>query len=395
MRRRLAIVALTTLLLTGVMPGARASLESDLEDVQDAIEAIEGRVAESEGRQSGLVTDLLISQSRIDGLDEDIRLTVTELAVATANVAATESELGLIQGQLDAQTSALEATRDEMALTSAEAMNFALEAYMGAGPSGLEFALVVDKVQEIGLAVDYVGWLAAATERDLRRLDALEQLSDRQVVLIEEQQVVVGGLLELLEQDEARLDGLRLRLEGKRVEVEDELTVQQGRLAQLEAEEAKFRDELDVLAAEQANIEELIAERARQAGSAPGLLLRPVPGPISSGFGPRLHPILGYTRMHTGLDMSAGQGDPIVAGADGIVILASYNGGYGNTVMIDHGGGMVTLYAHQSSLAVVYGQSVATGDLIGYIGSTGLSTGPHLHFEVRINGEPVDPAQFL
>ncbi|NNC76148.1 MAG: peptidoglycan DD-metalloendopeptidase family protein [Acidimicrobiia bacterium] len=395
MRRRLAIVALTTLLLTGVMPGARASLESDLEDVQDAIEAIEGRVSESEGRQSGLVTDLLISQSRIDGLDEDIRLTVTELAVATANVAATESELGLIQGQLDAQTSALEATRDEMALTSAEAMNFALEAYMGAGPSGLEFALVVDKVQEIGLAIDYVGWLAAATERDLRRLDALEQLSDRQVVLIEEQQVVVGGLLELLEQDEARLDGLRLRLEGKRVEVEDELTVQQGRLAQLEAEEAKFRDELDVLAAEQANIEELIAERARQAGSAPGLLLRPVPGPISSGFGPRLHPILGYTRMHTGLDMSAGQGDPIVAGADGIVILASYNGGYGNTVMIDHGGGMVTLYAHQSSLAVVYGQSVATGDLIGYIGSTGLSTGPHLHFEVRINGEPVDPAQFL
>ncbi|MBT8213706.1 MAG: peptidoglycan DD-metalloendopeptidase family protein [Acidimicrobiia bacterium] len=395
MRRRLIVAVLTLLTIGGVIPAAHASLESDLESVQDAIEDIQDRISEAEGRQSDLVTDLLISQSRIDGLDADIRVTVTELAVVTADIATTESELDLLEGQLAAQNSALEATREEMATTNAEALSFALEAYMGAGPTGLEFAMVVDEVQDIGLAVDYVGWLALATERDLRRLDALAQLEGRQRVLIEQQQLVVGELLSLLEQDGARLVGLRTRLEDQRVQVEDELVTQQARLDELEEQEAEFRDELDVLEAEQANIEELIAERARQAGSAPGILMRPVPGPISSGFGPRLHPILGYTRMHTGADMSAGQGDPIVAGADGVVILAAYNGGYGNTVMIDHGGGMVTLYAHQSSLAVVYGQTVATGDLIGYIGSTGLSTGPHLHFEVRINGEPVDPAQYL
>lgn len=393
--RRLLTIVMAAFLVVALAPAVQASLESDLDDVQQAIEDLEARIAASEGRQSALVDDLLVSQSRISGLDQDLRLTVAEMAVVAGDIGNAERTLDTLTGQLEAQAAALEATRIERESTAAEAMNFALEAYMGAGPSGLEFALVVDDVQDIGLAVDYVGFLALATERDLRRLDALEQLEDRQRLLIEDQTAVVGEILAVLQTDQARLDELRARLEEQRTMVASELAVQQTRLETLAAEEAEFRDELDVLEAEQAKIEELIAERARQEGSAPGILMRPVPGPISSSFGPRLHPILGYTRMHTGIDMSAGQGDPIVAAAGGVVILAGYNGGYGNTVMIDHGGGMVTLYAHQSSLAVVYGQTVATGDLVGYIGSTGLSTGPHLHFEVRLNGSPVDPAPYL
>jgi murein DD-endopeptidase MepM/ murein hydrolase activator NlpD len=100
-------------------------------------------------------------------------------------------------------------------------------------------------------------------------------------------------------------------------------------------------------------------------------------------------------RMHNGVDMNASQGDAIKAAAAGRVILAGVKGGFGNTIMIDHGGGMVTLYAHQSRIGASVGQKVTAGETIGYIGSTGLSTGPHLHFEVRINGVPKNPTNYI
>ena len=122
---------------------------------------------------------------------------------------------------------------------------------------------------------------------------------------------------------------------------------------------------------------------------------RPVPGAIRSGYGQRVHPIYGTVRMHSGVDMAAGMGEPIHACRAGTVIQAGWNGGYGNTIVVDHGGGMATLYAHQSSLGASVGAQVGAGQVIGYIGSTGASTGPHLHFEVRLNGSPVDPMPYL
>ncbi len=118
----------------------------------------------------------------------------------------------------------------------------------------------------------------------------------------------------------------------------------------------------------------------------------PIPGyKIGSQFGPRLHPILGITRLHAGGDMGAPSGTPIHAAADGTVVIASVRGGYGNAVVIDHGNSLGTVYAHQSRLTVTPGQVVKRGDVIGYVGSTGLSTGPHLHFETRVKGLPIDP----
>ena len=131
--------------------------------------------------------------------------------------------------------------------------------------------------------------------------------------------------------------------------------------------------------------------RRRLAQRWSGSFIRPASGEITSGFGMRLHPILRRTRMHTGVDIGAGYGSPIRAAADGVVIMAGYMRGYGNTVIIDHGGGVSTLYGHCSVLSASEGQSVRQGQLVARVGSSGLSTGPHLHFEVRRNGSPVDP----
>ncbi|HEC08513.1 MAG TPA: M23 family metallopeptidase [Acidimicrobiales bacterium] len=116
---------------------------------------------------------------------------------------------------------------------------------------------------------------------------------------------------------------------------------------------------------------------------------------LGSGFGLRTDPIDGSQKMHKGVDIGAPAGTPIAAAADGVVTWAGERGGYGQLVVIDHGGGVETRYAHQSRLDVVPGQRVAAGEMIGAVGSTGRSTGPHLHFEVRVDGEAVDPAGWL
>lgn len=121
----------------------------------------------------------------------------------------------------------------------------------------------------------------------------------------------------------------------------------------------------------------------------------PVQGRISSEFGPRVHPVTGAHRDHHGLDIAASTGTPIAAASGGTVTFAGQQRGYGNIVIIDHGNGTETRYAHQDTIAVSKGQTVTAGQRIGTVGSTGLSTGPHLHFEVRRDGEPVDPRRFL
>ncbi|BAV64500.1 M23 family metallopeptidase [Sphingobium cloacae] len=126
-------------------------------------------------------------------------------------------------------------------------------------------------------------------------------------------------------------------------------------------------------------------------GERRGVLAQPVSGRISSGYGQRRHPILGYTRMHAGVDFAARYGSPIYAVTDGTVSYAGRHGGHGNYVRLEHGGGLATGYAHMSRIAAVSGQRVRRGQVIGYVGSTGLSTGPHLHYELYRNGRTVNP----
>ena len=126
-------------------------------------------------------------------------------------------------------------------------------------------------------------------------------------------------------------------------------------------------------------------------GRQSGGMTQPVPGPITSNYGLRLHPILGYARMHRGIDMRASYGTPILAVADGTVARAGWAGGYGRQVRLNHAGGLATSYSHMSRISVQPGARVRQGQVIGHIGTSGLSTGPHLHFETYRNGATINP----
>jgi len=133
------------------------------------------------------------------------------------------------------------------------------------------------------------------------------------------------------------------------------------------------------------------AANAAKAEPVESAMMMPANGPITSYFGYRYHPILHFTRFHAGVDIGAAWGSPIVAAGDGQVVSAGWSGGYGREVMIAHGGGLVSLYGHMSEIVAQPGSFVHRGQLIGYVGSSGLSTGPHVHFEVRQGGQPVNP----
>ncbi|HEY3317801.1 MAG TPA: peptidoglycan DD-metalloendopeptidase family protein [Coriobacteriia bacterium] len=169
-------------------------------------------------------------------------------------------------------------------------------------------------------------------------------------------------------------------------------------LAETKGNIAKLRAIVAAEEAEAARIERLLRSSASHGnGRYAGTLTWPTPGyeTITSPFGWRIHPILKTRKFHSGIDIRAPYGAKIVAAGNGTVIFAGDRGGYGNVVMIDHGNGLVTVYAHQSSVAVSPGTRVRQGQKIGEVGSTGLSTGPHLHFEVRVNGDPRDPMGYL
>jgi murein DD-endopeptidase MepM/ murein hydrolase activator NlpD len=166
---------------------------------------------------------------------------------------------------------------------------------------------------------------------------------------------------------------------------------QKEALADTRETKAVLIAEANALAAEDARIRGQLAAVQGASDTVPSSqgLVWPVSGPVTSPFGYR------WGRLHAGIDIGVGYGTPIQAAASGTVVLAGWTGGYGNYTCIDHGGGLATCYAHQSSYAVGAGAQVSQGQVIGYVGNTGHSFGAHLHFEVRINGAPVDPLGYL
>ena len=221
-------------------------------------------------------------------------------------------------------------------------------------------------------------------------------------------------LLETVKKQKQEIETTKKLLAEKKAQVVENKQIQQRKaqvlknsksmreyyLSKLSTEEQQLQAQIDEYNSQVATIEaeiKLLALNSISEDYIGGPMIWPIPGytQITSHFGMRVHPITGTYKLHTGMDVSAPIGASFVAAANGIVSKATYNTAYGNMVIIDHGGGVQTLYAHGSEIVAQIGQTVAAGDEILKVGSTGYSTGPHAHFEIRVNGQTIDPEKFL
>jgi murein DD-endopeptidase MepM/ murein hydrolase activator NlpD len=205
-------------------------------------------------------------------------------------------------------------------------------------------------------------------------------------------------LHETLQTDSARLNTVISQTEASKRELEIQEVAKRTTLRQIQHERSAYERAVRELEANSRELEVLIRRlQTPRAGTrvvlarGVGALRWPADGPITSPFGIRRHPIFRITHLHTGVDIGALWGSPVLAAADGQVIHAGWFGGYGKLVVVDHGAGVSTLYAHLYEILVSPGASVRRGQVVGRVGSTGFSTGPHLHFEIRIDGQPIDP----
>ncbi len=253
------------------------------------------------------------------------------------------------------------------------------------------------------------------------RVELLKRVirSDYNLILeIQKQKAAIEAKKAQLEEDKRQLDALAAEAEKTQKEIAAKKAEQQKVLDAAKSNKAAAAQMEQDLNAQLASVRNLIqqrlaaAEAARQAAQqassdeggggsddnyvqGTGAMGWPCSGPITSPFGYRTHPIFGITIFHAGIDIGVDYGTPIHAADSGVVVYSGWISGYGNAVIIDHGGGVSTLYGHNQSLAVSEGQSVSKGSVIAYAGSTGNSTGPHCHFEVDVNGSPVNPMGYL
>ncbi len=235
----------------------------------------------------------------------------------------------------------------------------------------------------------------------LSRKDMIQEIAEYDKELIrfmKEQRDTIDEKKVQLEAQRASVEVTKSKLEARKRDLDTATRSKTDLMSKLEKDTKAFEKEYDKLNEYAKQIESQIVKLQRNTGAySGGKMAWPVPGysRISSYYGYRIHPIFKVKKLHTGIDIPAPTGTPITSASDGIVIYTGWLGGYGNAVMVDHGGGIVTLYGHNSSITVSEGDNVKRGATIAKAGSTGNSTGPHLHFEVRKNGAYVDPLPWL
>ncbi|MEA3510564.1 MAG: peptidoglycan DD-metalloendopeptidase family protein [Actinomycetota bacterium] len=394
--RRLLVATLVAVLVFAVVPSVGADdLDRDLQSVRNRIDALSDEIGAASANRSALAGEIQATSARMGEVLESMASLRIDVLAVTGELSMKQGALRDVRSELHAKYQALALTRSDLSSARDDAAQYAVDSYMGAGLGVPTVALSAKAWTDIGIGLVYLDEITANGTNTVERFESLlvdeQQASDT----IAANEANLSADLAELKLAEERLGALQNELQQASDALQEEYRQQRSLLARYDAEIEEIEVEIASLEKEQSSIKNLIAARVKAAGSAPGSLVRPVPGAISSGFGPRIHPIYGYELMHSGVDMNGAMGQKIVAAAGGTVFFAGVKGGYGNSIMIDHGGGMVTLYAHQSKFAVSNGQKVDAGQVIGYVGSTGVSTGPHLHFEVRINGNPVNPAKYL
>jgi len=359
-------------------------------------------VGEASAQEAVLLSEIADIEARLDDLDEAVwdltkqsNAAQRRLDTAERNLKEAEAEQDVAFRRYGAAQAQVDASRQHM--------NQTVAAMYQRGTSE-EQAVYVALVQGAANANDlftaqrYVAGTIKSNHRELDHFIALKEEADRLRHQVDARAAEIKASRDEQAAERDRLQGLKDQALANRAAARSEEDRQQELLRQIQDKKADFQSELNALQVESGVVGEFL--RQVQAGQklAPRkkrTFRAPVGAPVSSGFGTRVHPILGEVRMHTGLDYAAGGGVPIKAAGNGIVIWAGPRGGYGNTVIIDHRNGLATLYAHQSRVSARLGQKVSTGQVIGFVGQTGMSTGPHLHFEVREMGAPVDPAWYL
>jgi len=355
--------------------GAEAEALTLLRETTSSYLTIEGQLAELEQR-------LLDTERQVRQFTEDAAQADNDRAANAKRLAVTQKRLA-----------------GERALLKAEALHVFV---VGGNDAMIESAILASSnITEISVAQTYGEVLLDDQVANIERVQRLEAETQELSIALERASNEVQASLDAAVASSESLDLLLSEAETLRAEQIEKRDEEAELVAELRENKAEFAQELGIFEQATREIADIIENaefRVTTFAEFDGLLANPIlpVTRISSGFGPRLHPILGYVRQHAGVDISAEYGREISASGPGVVQIARDFGGYGQTVVIDHGGGLLTLYAHQSLLLVQAGDEVELGQTIGLVGSTGLSTGPHLHFEVWEEGSTaVDPLPYL
>ena len=397
MIRRITALGLILVLAAGIpIQASSASTEKVTEDA-----ASTKSLQEAQDEKAQLEKALKEAQSTIEDLKDskgDIESKVTELNQQLIDISARITDL---ENQLTAKSEDIQETKDELAgAKEREAQQYAdmkvriQFMYENGQTSYLEALLSSRNISEFLNSADYIAQIQSYDRQKLTEYqDTVES-----IVNLEAQ----------LEQEYTDLEALKSTVESNKATVAAMMRQKESELADISGDIEDAQSDADYYAAEIQAQEELIAaiKRAEAEKAAAGVEEHPYTGGafrwpcpsstrVTSDYGTRVSPMSGASSNHKGIDIGASAGADIIAAADGTVTAASYSSAAGNYVMIDHGNGLTTLYGHCSQLQARVGQTVQAGDIIALSGSTGRSTGPHLHFEVRVNGERTNPRAYL
>ena len=364
----------------------------------DALAVSQSQIDALEEQRDALRAEREEMQAGIDELESQQADVLQQKAALDAQNEVYRQEIELIEEQVSLYTQLVEQKRQEVELaTQAESEQLAtyrrhVRAMEENGRyTYLSILFGSRSLGELMSNLDMIGEIMEADQRSYEQYTAAREQS-------EQIQAEYETMLTELDSRQRELETEKAALE---VQIDEATQMIVDLEAQLETDRAAYEEQLAKEAALEADIQEMIAELERQEAAnsivSTGTYIWPLPGySPGSAYGWRIHPIWGDRRFHAGEDIGAPMGTPILAADSGLVTVIPDNGnGYGNYIMINHGGGRVTLYAHMSGFAVSNGATVTQGQTIGYVGSTGNSTGPHLHFEVRVNGATTDPKSYF
>lgn len=371
------VVGLTAGFIAARPAPARADALQDLQKLQQQqndlnaqIDALRQQKTKTKADYNRVQSQIAQKQDQLKTLQKQLNGLETQLAQTVADVDQATQDLQDAQARLDGRTNLLE-TRLRTVYEEGSV------SYLEVLLSARDFSDFVSRVELLRQIV--AGDVSLVQEIKSERADV-----EAKKQALQQKQATIASMRDQTASQTAALSSLAATLKQQKSQLSSNLS-----------ELARQEDEL--LQASNALTGQIAAIQARLGIKRTGKLqmMWPVIARITSPFGNRYHPILHKYLMHTGIDLGASYGTPIKAAESGTVILAGWVSGYGNTVVIDHGDGVSTLYGHQSKIAVKSGDPVAKGQVIGYVGSTGNSTGPHLHFEVRVSGKVQNPLNYL